>query len=87
VIQQGAEGRHAIGRLAAAGTGIFNERRCVLAPLHGVLVFNPPGKPIGHIQLPERCANLCFGGAKGDRLFMAASQFLYGLDGETQGVV
>ena len=30
--------------------------------LDGVRIFNPAGKPIGHIALPERCANLCFGG-------------------------
>ena len=28
----------------------------------GVKIFNPDGKPIGHIALPERCANVCFGG-------------------------
>ena len=36
-------------------------------------VFTPGGKPIGHIALPERCANLCFGGRYRNRLFMAAS--------------
>src|SRR6185503_10608246 len=30
--------------------------------LDGVRVFDATGKPIGHIDLPERCANLCFGG-------------------------
>ena len=30
--------------------------------LDGVVVFNPDGKRIGAISLPERCANLCFGG-------------------------
>ena len=29
------------------------------------------------IRLPENCANICFGGAKRNRLFMAASQSLY----------
>ena len=51
----------------------------------GVLVFNPPGKLIGRIRLPEVCANLCFGGPKRDRLFMAASQSLYMLHVATQG--
>ena len=37
------------------------------------------------IALPERCANLCFGGAKRNRLFMAASQSLYALYVNTQG--
>ena len=38
-----------------------------------MLVFAPDGSPIGRIALPERCANVCFGGAKRNRLFMAAS--------------
>ncbi|WP_434456658.1 SMP-30/gluconolactonase/LRE family protein [Stutzerimonas urumqiensis] len=49
------------------------------AALDGVRVFNPQGKAIGHIHLPERCANLCFGGAQGNRLFMASSHSLYAL--------
>ena len=51
----------------------------------GVLVFNPAGKLIGRVRLPEVCANLCFGGPKRDRLFMAASQSLYMLQVATQG--
>ena len=47
--------------------------------LDGVRVFSPAGEALGHIHLPERCANVCFGGAKGNRLFMAASHSLYSL--------
>jgi gluconolactonase len=54
--------------------------------LDGVRVFNPEGKPIGHITLPERCANVCFGGRYRNRLFMAASHSLYALYVNTQGV-
>jgi gluconolactonase len=54
--------------------------------LDGVRVFNPHGEPIGHIKLPERCANLCFGGRYRNRLFMAASHSLYSLYVNTQGV-
>src|SRR5262245_299025 len=43
----------------------------------GVLVFSPAAQPIGMIRLPEVCANVCFGGAKRNRLFMTASQSLY----------
>ena len=53
----------------------------------GVAVFAPDGKPIGRVLLPERCANLCFGGAKRNRLFMAASQSIYSLYVEAQGAV
>ncbi len=52
----------------------------------GVAVFAPDGKLIGRILLPERCANVCFGGTKRNRLFMAASQSIYALYVETQGV-
>ncbi|MBP0493951.1 SMP-30/gluconolactonase/LRE family protein [Pararoseomonas indoligenes] len=51
----------------------------------GVRVFNPAGEPIGHIHLPERCANLAFGGRHRNRLFMAASHSLYALYVNTQG--
>ncbi len=53
--------------------------------LDGVMVFNPEGAPIGRIQLPERCANLVFGGRRGNRLFMAASQSIYALYVNTRG--
>ena len=53
--------------------------------LDGVRVFNPSGRPIGHIVLPERCANVCFGGPRRNRLFMAASHSLYALYVNTQG--
>lgn len=47
--------------------------------LDGVMVFAPDGTPIGRIALPERCANLCFGGRANSRLFMAASHSVYAL--------
>ena len=53
--------------------------------LDGVHVFNPDGRLIGRIDLPERCANVCFGGLHRDRLFMAASTSLYALYVNTQG--
>ena len=53
--------------------------------LDGVRVFSPEGEPIGHIALPERCANLCFGGLKRNRLFMAASHSVYALYVNTRG--
>ena len=52
---------------------------------NGVHVFAPDGTLIGRIHLPETCANVCFGGAKKNRLFMAASQSLYALYVGTEG--
>jgi gluconolactonase len=52
---------------------------------NGVTVWTPEGKLIGRIRLPEVCGNLCFGGPKRNRLFMAGSQSLYALYVNTQG--
>jgi len=56
------------------------------AELDGVNVFNSDVKPIGFVSLPERCANVCFGGPKRNRLFMAASHSIYSVYVNTQGV-
>lgn len=53
--------------------------------LDGVRVFSPEGKLIGRIALPERCANLCFGGKHRNRLFMASCTSIYSLYVNTQG--
>ena len=54
--------------------------------LDGVHIFNPQGALIGRIELPERCANVCFGGVHRNRLFMAATTSVYSLYVNTQGV-
>ena len=51
----------------------------------GVQVITPGGERIGMIRMPETCANICFGGAKLNRLFMAGSQSLYAVYVETTG--
>ncbi|MDA1095436.1 MAG: SMP-30/gluconolactonase/LRE family protein [Acidobacteria bacterium] len=52
---------------------------------NGVTVWSPQGTLLGRIRLPEVCANLAFGGPKGNRLFMCASQSLYAVYVHTQG--
>ncbi|MBP8308326.1 MAG: SMP-30/gluconolactonase/LRE family protein [Burkholderiaceae bacterium] len=81
-----------------AGPGTPDGMRCDIAgnlwcgwgmgssELDGVMIFNPQGQPIGRVRLPERCANVCFGGPMGNRLFMAASQSVYALYVNTRGV-
>jgi gluconolactonase len=54
--------------------------------LDGVAIFNAEGKPIGRIDLPERCANLCFGGRHRNRLFICGSTSIFSLYVNTQGV-
>jgi gluconolactonase len=61
------------------GWGMGNEKQ------DGVRIIDPTGTPIGFIALPERCANVCFGGVKRNRLFMAASHSVYSLYVNTQG--
>jgi len=61
------------------GWGMGNEKQ------DAVKIFDATGKPIGFIGLPERCANVRFGGVKRDRLFMAASHSLYSLYVNAQG--
>jgi gluconolactonase len=51
----------------------------------GVHIFSPEGQRIGLILLPEICANICFGGPRRNRLFMAASQSLYAVYVEATG--
>lgn len=53
----------------------------------GRKVYPLKGKPLAHIRLPERCANLCFGGPKRNRLYMASSHSLYALYVEAHGAV
>jgi gluconolactonase len=55
------------------------------AGFDGVHIFASDGERIGQILLPEICSNICFGGAKRNRLFMTASQSLYAVYVETQG--
>ncbi|SEN45426.1 SMP-30/gluconolactonase/LRE family protein [Palleronia pelagia] len=52
---------------------------------NGVTCWSPDGRLLGRIRLPEVCGNLCFGGPKRNRLFMAGSQSLYAVYTATQG--
>jgi len=51
----------------------------------GVRCYAPNGDLLGKVQLPETCGNLCFGGKKRNRLFIAASTSIYALYVDTQG--
>jgi gluconolactonase len=53
----------------------------------GVHVVAADGTPLGHIAMPEPIANLSFGGAKRNRLFMAGSTSLYAVYVNTAGAV
>ncbi len=76
---------HDMGKGAADGIrcdmdgNVWASAGWVGAGYDGVRVIAPDGTQIGQIDLPEICSNLCFGGAKGNRLFMTGSQSLYSL--------
>ena len=64
---------------------IWSSAGWVGAGYDGVHIFAQDGHKIGAILLPEICSNLCFGGAKRNRLFMTGSQSLYTMYVEAQG--
>ena len=68
-----------VNKIGANGTGSAK------AEGDGVYVISPQGVKIGKILLPEICANLCFGGTRRNRLFMAASQSMYSLYVDVKG--
>lgn len=87
-----AEGAEAFDGIAVdaqgriwAGLGSDGRPGAASEGLDGVRCYDPGGRPIGHIHLPERCANLCFGGERGNRLFMAASHSVYVVAVNVQG--
>jgi gluconolactonase len=51
----------------------------------GVHCISPEGQLLGKILVPRRVANLCFGGAARNRLFIGASQALYAIFLNTRG--
>jgi gluconolactonase len=68
-------------------SGAMGTTTADLEALDGVRVYDREGRPLLHIHLPERCANVCFGGPKHNRLFMAASHSLYALHVNVRGAV
>jgi len=54
---------------------------------NGVTVYNPEGKRIAHIAIPEKwTANLCFAGKSKDILFITASEAVYTIQMKVKGV-
>ena len=55
------------------------------APAMTASTSSPPTASGSDRSAPEICANVCFGGPKRNRLFMAASQSLYAVYLDTRG--
>jgi len=72
--------------LGSDGMTIDNEGNIYLTG-KGVSVFDPSGKKIEQIEVPESwTANVCFGGKDRQMLFITASKSLYGLRMKVRGV-
>jgi gluconolactonase len=52
---------------------------------NGVQIYHPDGTRLGHIPVPEKVGNLCFGGLDGNELFICASTSLYRIRLQTRG--
>ena len=53
---------------------------------NGVTIFDKTGKPIGHVDVPEKwSANVCFGGKDRKTLFITASTSLYSIRMSVKG--
>jgi gluconolactonase len=53
---------------------------CATGATNGVSIFDPAGKLISHIDVPEKwSANVCFGGRNRQTLFITASESLYSI--------
>lgn len=83
--QVSANGRGVSGGevFAESGNGLFDGFRIDTngnlwtSAGDGVHCYMPDGQLIGKIRLPEAAANVCFGGAKLNRLFICATTSLY----------
>jgi gluconolactonase len=70
---------------AECGNGAFDgirldaEGRIWGAAADGVHIYHPDGTLLGKLLVPETVSNLCFGGAKRNRLFMTATTSVYSL--------
>jgi gluconolactonase len=59
---------------------------CATGTTNGVSIFNPAGKLIDHIDVPEKwSANVCFGGKDRRTLFITASTSLYSIRMNVKG--
>ncbi len=65
----------------------IDERGNLYFTNNGVSVYNPQGKKIAHINIPEKwTANICFGGKDRKLLFITASKSIYTLQMQVKGV-
>jgi gluconolactonase len=62
------------------------KRAIFTLPGAGVTVFNPQGKQVAHIAIPEKwTANVTFGGKRRNQLFITASEAIYVVEMKVKG--
>ncbi|HVF81858.1 MAG TPA: SMP-30/gluconolactonase/LRE family protein [Flavisolibacter sp.] len=77
---------HLFTSLGSDGMTI-DERGNIYLTGNGVTVFNPEGKQVAHIAIPEKwTANVTFGGKARNQLFITASEAIYILEMKVKGV-
>ncbi len=59
------------------GFRLDTEGRIWSSATDGVHCYHPDGSLIGKVLVPERVANVCFGGARRNRLFITATRSVY----------
>jgi gluconolactonase len=73
------------GLFAACTNGVFDgfradtEGRIWTSAGDGVHCYDPDGTLLGKVRTPETVANVCFGGAKRNRLYICATTSLYAI--------
>ncbi len=81
-----------LGVFATCGNGLFDgfrvdvQGRIWTSAADGVHVYHPDGTLIGKVRIPEIVANVCFGGAKRNRLLVCATSSLYAVYLNTTGL-
>ncbi|GGF75803.1 gluconolactonase [Azorhizobium oxalatiphilum] len=90
----GPDGSLTNGRVFATQTdGFYDGVRCDTAgnvwstALRAIHCYAPDGRLIAVLPLPERVANLCFGGLKRNRLFITAQASLFAIYVNVQGAL
>jgi gluconolactonase len=68
------------------GFRLDTEGRIWTSAADGVHAYHPDGTLLGKILVPERVANVCFGGPKLNRLFICATSSLYAITLNAKGV-
>jgi gluconolactonase len=61
------------------GFRLDTEGRIWTSAADGVHVYDPDGTLLGKVLVPEVVANVCFGGPKGNRLYICATTSLYAI--------